>query len=264
MVSSNAERLTTSPVALPGRPRHASDTTLTIWTARISISWTASRKRYRMVAELRNSRITALLLQAANFISWKAGPGAWKQKYAKSIGKHNIKFGGIYMRYNVFRTNPQNATVNYATRADLLANTPAQTIITFGNGLYDASNYTLGFFAQDNWKISKTFSLDLGVRYDFFSKYVAHSRVTTQDYALYNLNGLIDNRFDFGPVRDPNDPYNSDGGINLAPRLGFSWDPRRQGPDNHPWRGRHYVQPHGSRNVHGRGRRKIPSFPCHS
>ncbi|MFL6450675.1 MAG: TonB-dependent receptor domain-containing protein [Bryobacteraceae bacterium] len=152
-----------------------------------------------------------------------------EQKYAKSIGKHNIKVGGIYMKYNVFRTNPQNATVNYATRADLLANLPAQTIITFGNGLYNASNYTLGFFAQDNWKVSKTFSLDFGVRYDFFSKYVAHSRVTTQDYALYNLNGLIDNRFNFGPVRDPNDPYNSDGGLNLAPRLGFSWDPNGKG-----------------------------------
>jgi len=152
-----------------------------------------------------------------------------EQKYAKSIGKHNIKVGGIYMRYNVFRTNPQNPTINYATRTDLLANIPAQSIITFGNGLYNASNYTLGFFAQDNWKISKTFSLDFGVRYDFFSKYIAHSSVSTEDYALYNLNGLLDNRFNFGPVRDPNDPYNSDGGVNLAPRLGFSWDPDGKG-----------------------------------
>jgi len=152
-----------------------------------------------------------------------------EQKYAKSIGKHNVKVGGIYMRYNVFRTNPQNPTVNYATRADLLANTPAQTIITFGNGLYNASNYTLGFFAQDNWKISKNFSLDFGLRYDFFSKYVAHTRVTTEDYALYNLDGLLDNRFNFGPVRDPDNPYNSDKGLNLAPRFGFSWDPNGKG-----------------------------------
>jgi outer membrane receptor protein involved in Fe transport len=152
-----------------------------------------------------------------------------EQKYARSIGKHDIKVGGIYMRYNVFRTNPQNATINYATRADLLANLPAQTILTFGNGLYNASNYTLGFFAQDNWKVSKNFSLNLGVRYDFFSKYVATSRVTSENYAIYNFNGLLDNRFDFGPVRNPNDPYNSDGGVNLAPRLGFSWDPNGKG-----------------------------------
>jgi len=152
-----------------------------------------------------------------------------EQKYAKSIGKHNIKVGGIYMRYNVFRTNPQNVTVNYANRADVLTNIPAQTIVTFGNGLYNASNYTVGFFAQDNWKVSKTFSLDLGLRYDFFSKYVAQSRIASENYALYNLDGLIDNRFNFGPVRDPNDPYNSDGSLNLAPRLGFSWDPDGKG-----------------------------------
>src|SRR4051812_5591180 len=113
-----------------------------------------------------------------------------EQKYAKSVGKHNIKVGGIYMRYNVFRTNPQNVTVNYANRADVLTNIPAQTIVTFGNGLYNASNYTFGFFAQDNWKVSKTFSLDLGLRYDFFSKYVAQSRVASENYALYNLDGL--------------------------------------------------------------------------
>src|SRR3954469_22241300 len=152
-----------------------------------------------------------------------------EQKYAKSVGKHNIKVGGIYMRYNVFRTNPQNPTVNYANRADLLTNVPAQSIMTFGNGLYNASNYTIGFFAQDNWKLSKTFSLNLGLRYDFFSKYVAQTRVTTENYALWNLDGLRDNRFNFGPVRDPNDPYNSDGGLNLAPRIGFSWDPDGKG-----------------------------------
>src|SRR4051812_29010564 len=101
--------------------------------------------------------------------------------------------------------------------------------MTFGNGLYSASNYTIGFFAQDNWKLSKTFSLNLGLRYDFFSKYVAQSRVATQNYALWNLDGLVDNRFNFGPVRDPNDPYNSDGALNLAPRIGFSWDPDGKG-----------------------------------
>ena len=69
-----------------------------------------------------------------------------EQKYARSVGKHSFKAGGIYMRYNVFRTNPQNPTVNYANRTDLLANVPAQSIITFGNGLYNASNYTRRFF----------------------------------------------------------------------------------------------------------------------
>jgi hypothetical protein len=44
-----------------------------------------------------------------------------------------------------------------------------------------------------------------------------------------NLDGLIDGQFHFGPVRNINDPYNSDGWANLAPRLGFSYDPTGQG-----------------------------------
>ena len=152
-----------------------------------------------------------------------------EEKYARSLGKHNLKFGGIYMRYNVFRTNPQNATINYTSLSDLLANTPDQSIITFGNGVYNASNYTFGFFAQDNWRITKRLSIDMGVRYDLFSKFVAQSRVKEQDYGVYNLNGLLDSQFHFGPVRNPNDPYNSDGWVNLAPRLGFSYDPNGKG-----------------------------------
>ncbi|HMJ62251.1 MAG TPA: hypothetical protein VK493_10830, partial [Bryobacteraceae bacterium] len=56
------------------------------------------------------------------------------------------------------------------------------------------------------------------------SAYIAHPRVQGQDFGLYNLNGLLDSQFHFGSVRDPNDPYNSDGGLNLAPRIGFSYD----------------------------------------
>jgi outer membrane receptor protein involved in Fe transport len=152
-----------------------------------------------------------------------------EEKYARSLGKHNLKFGGIYMRYNVFRTNPQNATVNYTSRTDLLANIPDQSIITFGNGLYNASNYTFGFFAQDNWRVTKRLSIDMGLRYDFFSKYVAVSRVKDENYGVYNLDGLLDNQFHFGPVRNPDNPYNSDGSLNLAPRLGFSYDATGKG-----------------------------------
>jgi outer membrane receptor protein involved in Fe transport len=107
-----------------------------------------------------------------------------EEKYARAIGKHNLKFGGIYMQYNVFRTNPQNVTVNYTSRSDLLANIPDQSIVTFGNGLYNGSNYTFGFFAQDNWRVAKNLTIDLGLRYDFFSKYVAHSRVKNPNYGV--------------------------------------------------------------------------------
>jgi hypothetical protein len=112
---------------------------------------------------------------------------------------------------------------------DLLANTPSRIQITFGNGLYNGNNYELGFFAQDDWRVSRKLVLNLGVRYDYFSKMVARSRVEGGDYAFYNLDGLLDTQFNFGPPRPADDPYNSDGWVNLAPRIGFSYDPTGSG-----------------------------------
>jgi outer membrane receptor protein involved in Fe transport len=81
----------------------------------------------------------------------------------------------------------------------------------------------VGAFALDNWRAATRLTVNLGVRYDFYSKYVA-TPAQGLDFALYNFDGLLDNRFHFGPVRDTNDPYNSDGWVNLAPRVGFSYD----------------------------------------
>ena len=147
-----------------------------------------------------------------------------EQKYARYIGKHSVKFGAVYMHYGVFRTNPQNPTINFSTKADLLANTPSSFNITFGNGSYDGGNFVVGAFIQDNWRLSKRLTLNMGIRYDYDSTFVATPRKAGQDFGLYNLDGLLDNRFDFGPVRSPNNPYNPDGWVNLAPRFGFAYD----------------------------------------
>jgi outer membrane receptor protein involved in Fe transport len=146
-----------------------------------------------------------------------------EQKYARFIGKHSLKFGGSFMRFGVFRNNPQNPTINFSNKADLLSNTPSSINLTFGNGSYSGGNYVVGAFLQDNWRITGRLTLNLGVRYDYDSKYVAHP-AKGQDFALYNLDGLLDSQFHFGSVRDPNNPYDSDAQLNLAPRLGFSYD----------------------------------------
>ena len=147
-----------------------------------------------------------------------------EEKYARFVGKHSVKFGGSFMRFNVFRNNPQNPTINFSNKADLLSNTPSSINLTFGNGSYNGGNYVVGAFLQDNWRVTGRLTLNLGIRYDYDSAYIAHPRVQGQDFGLYNLNGLLDSQFHFGSVRDPNDPYNSDGGLNLAPRIGFSYD----------------------------------------
>ncbi|HEY6989479.1 MAG TPA: TonB-dependent receptor, partial [Bryobacteraceae bacterium] len=147
-----------------------------------------------------------------------------EEKYAKFVGKHSVKFGASYMRFGVFRNNPQNPTINYSNKADLLSNTPSSLNLTFGNGSYNGANWVFGAFLQDNYRATSRLTLNLGIRYDYNSAYIAHPRDPSQDFGLYNLNGLIDSSFHFGPVRSPNDPYNPDAGVNLAPRFGFSYD----------------------------------------
>ena len=147
-----------------------------------------------------------------------------EEKYARFFGKHSLKFGGIFMRFGVYRTNPQNVTVNYSSKTDLLSNVPSSINLTFGNGSYDGHNFVAGGFIQDNWRATGRLTLNLGVRYDYFSKFSTSPRVQGQDFGLYNLDGLLDSQFHFGPVRSPSDPYDSDGWVNLAPRLGFSYD----------------------------------------
>jgi len=147
-----------------------------------------------------------------------------EEKYARFVGKHSVKFGASFMHFGVFRNNPQNPTINYSNKADLLSNTPSSLNLTFGNGSYNGANWVVGGFLQDNWRATPRLTVNLGLRYDYDSTYIAHPRDPSQDFGLYNLNGLIDSQFHFGPVRSPNDPYNPDAGLNLAPRIGFSYD----------------------------------------
>ena len=148
-----------------------------------------------------------------------------EQKFSRYSGAHSLKFGGRFVHNGGGRTNPESPAVTYNTLADLLANTPSRIQITFGNGLYNGNNWELGFFAQDDWRVNRKLVLNLGLRYDFFSKMVAKSRVEGSEYGFYNLDGLLDSNFNFGPQRSPDDPYNSDGWVNLGPRFGFSYDP---------------------------------------
>ena len=62
-----------------------------------------------------------------------------------------------------------------------------------------------GFFAQDDWKIRPTLTLNLGVRYDYVSLPQAFASVANP--ALPQT------------ANRPSDKNN------IAPRIGFAWDP---------------------------------------
>lgn len=146
-----------------------------------------------------------------------------EEKYAKQWGRHSFKFGGIYNSRGTGRFDVQNVALNYANLADFLGNIPNSIQATFGNNRYNGHSFEAGAFAQDDWRVSPRLVLNLGVRYDFFSRYTAHGVNPNAPAALYNPDGLLDSKFDFGPIRSINDPINSDGSVNLGPRVGFAY-----------------------------------------
>ncbi|MGH9672370.1 MAG: TonB-dependent receptor domain-containing protein, partial [Bryobacteraceae bacterium] len=160
----------------------------------------------------------------AEIVSYFGPVWSIEQKYARHAGKHSFKFGGIYSSRGPGRFNIENPRLRYESKADLLANIPSRVQFFFGVNDFHSDSYELGFFGQDDWRVTPKLVINLGIRYDFFSKLVARPRDPRAPAGLFNLDGLRDRNFNYGPVRDPLDPFNSDGWANLGPRVGLSYN----------------------------------------
>lgn len=158
---------------------------------------------------------------------WSQYGPSWTidQKYSRNVGKHSLKFGGNFVHRTGGRVKVANPTISYIGRADLLADIPSTINVTFGPNFYNGNSHDIGVFAQDDWRITPKLVINIGLRYDFFSHVVARPMNSLAPAEFNNLDGLLDNRFHFGPWRDPNNPYESDKGVNMGPRLSFSYNP---------------------------------------
>jgi len=155
--------------------------------------------------------------------------------FSLSLGKHNVRIGEDIVRNNDFQNYnfESNGLYNYSAAtqisqanyfADLL--THGKTCATagagvnttgagipcynsfaqgFGASVFEFHTIDYGFFVQDDWKILPRLTVNLGVRYDYESLPQAFSQVANT--ALPQT------------TNRPSDKNN------IAPRLGFAWDP---------------------------------------
>jgi hypothetical protein len=129
---------------------------------------------------------------------------------AKTVGRHTMKFGGIFQRQTQTRANVESPSIRYTSVADFLTNTPSAAQYTFGLEAYELRKVTLGFFAQDDFKLHSRLTLNLGLRYDYFT--VPEER----DGRFFNRETM------FGPERPPDSVWDADF-INFSPRVGLAW-----------------------------------------
>lgn len=130
-------------------------------------------------------------------------------------GRHSFKFGGEFRRFLNNNFARDTGTFNFASFTTFLAGTANAFNVTLGNVSSSISQGALGAFVQDNYKLRKNLTLELGLRYDInlspTERFDRFANFIPQSDALVRVNHGT------APIYATNNK-------NIQPRVGFAWD----------------------------------------
>jgi Carboxypeptidase regulatory-like domain/TonB dependent receptor len=136
------------------------------------------------------------------------------------FGLHSLKFGGEYRQFlnNNFRQG--TGSFNFPTIAEFLTGTANSFSVTLGSQSSSIAQGALGLFVEDSYKLRSTFTLDLGLRYEWnmtpSERYDRFIVFDPQSVSLVRAGSEIDG------VYHENDK-------NFQPRVSFAWTPFSDG-----------------------------------
>jgi hypothetical protein len=153
-------------------------------------------------------------------------------------GKHTWRWGGDFRRIEVNPETDSNARGTFTFTglnsgydfSDFLLGLPQLTSVQFGNNNYHFRGNSWDLFVQDEWRLRGNLTLNLGVRYEYFSPF------SEENDRIVNLD--LPQGFTSPPVPvqvGQTGPYNGQFPVtlvrpdrnNFAPRLGLAWKPLR-------------------------------------
>ncbi len=140
---------------------------------------------------------------------------SFSESIVHTRGKHLFKVGGLVERYQDNMVNPTFSLgiYSFADLSSFLRNVPRSFVGLTPEAQFDRywRFTTLGFYAQDDYKIHPRLTLNLGLRYEY-----ATVPLDRRDVSLRNV--LTDTQLTPGPL------YQNPTTKNISPRVGFAWD----------------------------------------
>lgn len=128
-----------------------------------------------------------------------------------SRGGHTMKSG---FEYRNIQSNFQflgSTEITYNSINDFIDNRPNAIAVNLDSPLFKPQQFYLIGFAQDSWRVNNRLTLELGVRYDYYSPVKEANSLAKPFFVEDNAFGT-----------DPDFFYNADKN-NLAPRLSAAW-----------------------------------------
>jgi len=164
------------------------------------------------------------------FFNWNSIQGYDDAFFTK--GTHSIRFGGAVERLllNVLADTDPNGIWRFADLNGFLTNNPTKFAGGIANTLSPRNlrQSIFGLYLQDDWRWKPNLTLNLGLRYEI-------STVPTETRGkTANLQNLMDPLPVCGTLRAggcsrTGSFFNNPTRHNFEPRLGFAWDPLRNG-----------------------------------
>ena len=135
-------------------------------------------------------------------------------------GNHSIKIGAEGRRFFNNNTGKDTGSFTFANMSTFLAGTANGFNVTLGDVSSAIAQSALGLFVQDNYKLKTNLTLELGFRWDWLmSPTERYDRFV--DY-VPETNSLVQVNHGIAPVYHTNSR-------NFQPRIGFAWDPFKDG-----------------------------------
>jgi hypothetical protein len=144
-----------------------------------------------------------------------------------SFSAHNVKVGAEYRRLSLFRgaANVPRGSFTFdgnlanSSYAAFLLGLPSTTNTPEGLPLTDVRQNRLGFYATDDWKVSRKLTVNLGVRYEY-------NTAATDIQGLWRSAELVNGQWTFVPaqIRTTYDFYRPQRDM-IMPRIGLAYRP---------------------------------------